>query len=240
MIVNIDIKGLEIVCAAYLSGDAILKKELQDGADIHSNNQAAFNLPSRLIAKVLIFRILFGGTEHSFVRDPDFMSVSTDKRYWKKAIDAFYEKYSGIYQWHQGLIREVADTGIIQMATGRVYKYEYKTNFRGELELPVTQIKNYPVQGLGADIVCMLRVDFFQRFVADNLPGLYINTVHDSIVLDVPNDQKVIDKTCELFYNVLSSFPQKFEQMFGVKFDLDIGCEIEVGHNQYEMEKYKC
>ena len=56
MIINIDIKGLEIVCAAYLSGDVTLKKELQDGADIHSNNQAAFNLPSRLVAKTLAFR----------------------------------------------------------------------------------------------------------------------------------------------------------------------------------------
>ncbi len=56
MIINIDIKGLEVVCAAFLSGDSVLKKELKDKQDIHTNNQNAFNLPSRLVAKVLKFR----------------------------------------------------------------------------------------------------------------------------------------------------------------------------------------
>lgn len=53
---NFDIKGLEVVGACWLSGDTVLKKELDDKEDIHSNNQEAFKLPSRLIAKVFKFR----------------------------------------------------------------------------------------------------------------------------------------------------------------------------------------
>lgn len=51
-----DVTGLEVLCAAFLSQDRVLYKELNEGVDIHSANQEAFGLPSRLIAKVLKFR----------------------------------------------------------------------------------------------------------------------------------------------------------------------------------------
>ena len=108
MIVNLDVKSLEVVVAAWLSGDAVLKKELNDKLDIHGINQEAFGLPERVIAKILVFRILYGGNEYSFVNDPDFTSVSKSLKYWKNVIDRFYEKYKGIAKWHQGLIREVS------------------------------------------------------------------------------------------------------------------------------------
>jgi len=44
MIIQADVTGLEVVGAAFLSGDTVLKKELADGVDIHSSNQEAFGL----------------------------------------------------------------------------------------------------------------------------------------------------------------------------------------------------
>jgi hypothetical protein len=59
MLINLDIKGLEVVTAAQLSGDRILSQELIDREDIHANNQVAFRLgegeAGRLIAKILKF-----------------------------------------------------------------------------------------------------------------------------------------------------------------------------------------
>ena len=56
MWVNADVKSLEIVAVAFLSQDPVLIREILDGEDIHGNNQKAFGLPSRLIAKVFVFR----------------------------------------------------------------------------------------------------------------------------------------------------------------------------------------
>lgn len=56
MIVSADAKSLEIYTAAYLSGDPVMTAELTAGLDMHGLNQEAFDLPSRLIAKVLNFR----------------------------------------------------------------------------------------------------------------------------------------------------------------------------------------
>lgn len=237
MIINADAKSLEIVCAAFLSQDQVLMKELWEGTDIHSSNQLAFNLPKgkegRLIAKILVFRILYGGTEYSFAQDPDFEGVSTSIKYWKKAIDKFYSKYKGIDAWHTKIIQEVTTTGKLIMPTGR--EYEYKQTLRGDW--PITQIKNFPVQGIGADIMAIIRVAFYKRFKARGIKGLIISSVHDSIVVDAPKES--MDEIVALFHEVFNDGPKLFEQWFGVKFNLPLKCEVSVGPNMCDLEEVK-
>ena len=237
MILNFDVKGLEVVCAAYLSKDPVLIQELNDNVDIHSMNQSDLGLPDgkegRDTAKTFMFRIIYGGM--FFHNDPDFAKVSTSRKFWEKKLELFFEKYKRLKQWHGELLREVADTKKIVSPTGRTYEYEYKRGWTGDLELPTTQIKNYIVQGLGADIMSVIRVAFFRRFMQSGIKGLLVNTVHDSIVLDLET-KKDVDKAVELIYNTLSMFPQDFEMIFGVPFDLEIRGEMEVGMNQYDME----
>lgn len=149
MLINIDASALEIHCAAWLSRDPILLKELQEGIDLHSANQKAFGLPSRLIAKVLGFRILYGGSEYSFAQDPDFREVSTSKTYWKNAIEAYYNKYKGIAAWHKKIIQEVTLTGKLRVpGTGREYSFKQYPNKFGGMDWPITQIKNFLSRGL--------------------------------------------------------------------------------------------
>lgn len=47
---------LEWRTAVELSGDPVGLKEILEQQDTHSLNQVAFNLPSRLIAKIYLFR----------------------------------------------------------------------------------------------------------------------------------------------------------------------------------------
>lgn len=59
MLINADVKGLEVVVAAELSGDKVLSQEIIDKVDIHDGNRIAFNLgegkAGRLIAKIFKF-----------------------------------------------------------------------------------------------------------------------------------------------------------------------------------------
>ncbi len=229
MIVNCDVKGLEVVTAAWLSKDVVLYDELNNGVDIHQANLEAFGLPTRLIAKVLKFRLLYGGTEYSFAQDPDFIPVSSSIKYWKKVIEKYYEKYYGIKKWHDSLLTEVSKCGRIVSPFGRVF--EYDCHKYGEFKLPTTQIKNYIVQGTGADIVAMARVSLRNRW---KLEGKLVNTVHDSIVCDVP--KREIDDACTIITGVFNDLPSQIERIFGVPFDLKVNVEISVGANQYDLE----
>lgn len=231
MIVNLDVKSLEIVVAGWLSKDKVLIEELNRKVDIHSVNQEAFKLPDRVIAKILVFRILYGGNEYSFVHDPDFACVSTSLKYWKKVIDRFYEKYSGIAQWHANIIREVGRTGTLTTPLGRSYTWDLHKY--GSYKIPETEVKNYPVQGTGADLVAMARCSLRRRW--KNIDGLLISTVHDSIVADVKDHH--VSRVVDLFDAVFKDLPTNVSRIFNVEFDLETRVEIQIGKDMYNLEE---
>ena len=238
MLVNGDVKGLEIVCAAELSKDPILWQELLDKQDIHGNNQTAFNLPSRLIAKIFKFRLIYGGSAYSYANDPDFGEVGYSQKQWQKVIDDYYTKYKGIADWHMGLVGTVRETGILEIPSGRIFRFSPKESWKG-LEWPLTTIKNYPVQGYGADLVMLARIELMRLVKERGLANevLLVMTVHDSLVLDVP--EKYIDLAAKLITQAIDSVPKLCYTNWSHEFKLPLTCEISVGRSKAELQEYK-
>ena len=164
-------------------------QEIRDKADLHANNQKAFGLPTRGVAKTLVFRILYGGGAYSFSKDPDFTATSTSVKYWERAIEAFYTKYQGVKDWHEQLIHTAQRDGCLEIPSGRRYPIVPTRNqWNGGMDWPITVIKNYPVQGFGADLVMLARLEANKRLKASGLPYNLISTIHDSIVADCPTE----------------------------------------------------
>jgi DNA polymerase-1 len=235
MLLQADASALEIRVAAYLSQDQVLINEIVNGVDLHTDNQEKFGLPSRLIAKILNFRILYGGNEFSFANDPDFTSISKSKAYWKDVVDAYYDKYRGIGAWHTKIIREVVETNKLVAPTGREYYFQ---KFGGQYK--DTQIKNYAVQGTGADLMALARVSAHNRLkkLGYGDKCLLVNTVHDSIILDFDARYCDLNILSNLFHSVFKDLPFNFEKMFGVGFNVPMACEIQYGNNWSDMEVY--
>lgn len=249
MIVNADASSLEWVVGTYLSGDKVAYKEIWDKLDAHTSNQIQFKLPGwedaekgiksdnaklgRLIAKIFVFRLIYGGTEYSYANDPDFTSVSTNQKFWKQVIDRFYDKYTGWAEWHIRLMQEATTTGRLVMPTGRVYSYSQTP--RGDW--PRTTILNYPVQGAGADIMAVIRAAFGKRFKQRGIDGKLISSVHDSIVVDCPDSS--VNEVSALFHEVFNDGPKLFEQWFGIPFTLPLRCEVSCGPNMNDLEEIK-
>ena len=238
-IVNADAKALEWMGAVYLSKDPVGYQEIKDGVDQHSVNQAAFGLPTRLIAKTFVFRLIYGGTGYSYANDADFEGVSSDQKFWDKVIDKFYTKYQGIGKWHYELEREVRECGQIEIPTGRIFKFKPEKSYNGQYKWPRTKILNYPVQGFGADFMTLARVLANRRIKQTD--GDFICTVHDSLVYDCKSSKvRLIAKT---LFEVWQDLPSEFEKLWGKKFDLPCLVEISSGPNwkdQKEIEYADC
>lgn len=231
MLIQADAAALEIRVAAFLSQDETLIREIVEELDIHTDNQTRFGLPSRLIAKIFVFRLLYGGSAYSYANDPEFMTISKSEKYWQNVIDAYYDKYKGIKKWHSTLVREAVETGKVISPTGREYRFQkYNGNYKD------TQIKNYVVQGTGADIMALARVSFFNRLKKLNYTDcLLVNTVHDSIVIDFNEktcDNKLIAKT---LHDVFEDIPKNFEKLFLSPFNVPMTCEVLMGSNWEDM-----
>lgn len=221
--------------AAFLSQDPVLIQEIRDGADLHTDNQNRFGLPSRLIAKIFNFRLLYGGSAYSYANDPEFMGISKSDKYWQDVIDAYYDKYRGIKEWHKRLVKEAVEKGKIISPTGREYRFEkYNGNIKD------TQVKNYIVQGTGADLMALARVSFYNRVKRAELKEcLLVNTVHDSIVVDI--NQKVCDNkvVARIMHEVFDDLPKNFEKLFLTPFNVPMECEVLMGDDWENMVEIK-
>jgi len=233
MLLQADAKQLEWVGAAYLSQDDLAIKEIWEGTDMHSDNQERFGLPSRLIAKTFVFRLIYGGSAYSYANDPNFKDIG-DENYWQNIIDQFYNKYTKLKEWHDEIMFLAKRDRKLTMPTGRVYNYEPEVTSYG-VKYPRTKILNYPVQGLGADLMSIARVSLRNRLL-DKEGVKLINTVHDSIILDF--DSKVWDNNSivKIVNDCFNDVPKNFEKLFGKTFNLPMRVECEIGPTWGNME----
>jgi len=234
MILQADAKQLEWVGAAYLSQDPVAIKEIWESVDQHADNQERFGLPSRLIAKTFVFRLIYGGSAFSYANDPNFKDIGGEE-FWQGVIDQFYGKYVRLGEWHDNLVSKAKRDRKLVMPTGRVYNYEPEIKF-GKEKWPRTKILNYPVQGLGADLMAIARVSLHNR--TKHMEGFkLVNTVHDSIIVDF--DSNIWDNISivNLVDKCFNDVPANFKKLFGVEFNLPMRVECEVGPNWGDMEK---
>ena len=215
-----DAKGLEWVCIVYLAQDETGMEEIWNGVDQHLANQERFGLPEKRVAKFFVFRLIYGGTAWTYTQDPDFTGVSTSEKFWQKVMDEFYAKYTGIARVHREWVKTAVETGKLETPTGRWFPFEL--NQWGSA--PRTIILNYPVQSLGADLMAIARVSLAKRMEKAGLKTLLVNTIHDSIVLDIYGEEWYTVK--ELMESVFADIPKNFEKLFGVKFNLPMKCEF--------------
>lgn len=231
-IVNGDVKSLEIVVAAELSGDSVMGEEIRSAADMHTMNQIALGLPSRAVAKIFVFRLLYGGSAYAYALDPDFDTVSSSVKFWERVIDKFYSKYTGIYKWHKKIINEAKENGYIEIPSGRIYPIKPDLS-RGYPKWPETVIKNYPVQGFGADLVKLARIEFCRRLKADGTRADFISTIHDSLVADCPEES--VRAVARALFDSIAKVPVLCRETYDYEFKLPMTSEIQVGPNKRDL-----
>lgn len=236
MLIQCDAAQLEWRTILQLSGDEVGIAEVLEKQDAHSLNQVAFQLPSRLIAKIYLFRTIFRGSGWSFANDPDFMHVSDNPKYWEKVNEKFFGKYYGIDKQHKLWADQVVKTGVLHGPLGRSWSIGMRRHEKtGELKIPWTLLSNYPVQGTGADIMMMARLSSYKRLKASGLEYKWISTVHDSLVVDAPsaNVQPIVD----IFHKVFDDIPGNIKAVFGYDWIVPMDCECKIGSNMKEMKK---
>lgn len=235
MIVNVDAKSLEWCTYLYLSQDRTGIEEWHNVVtdptkfDIHADNQRKFNLPSRLIAKVFLFRWIYRGPAFAYCHDPDFMVVSKSQRFWQDVIDQYYSKYPDLYKTHMSYLQTVNATGRLTSPLGR--EYEFKRNKKGEFS--EYEITNYPNQGLGADVMAVARVSLAARFSKYKLRSLLISTIHDSLTSDSPPDE--VETVKQIMVDVFNDLPKNIERSLGIPWNLPMIGEVSSGPNLKDL-----
>lgn len=251
MLLKADAAQLEWRVKLFLAQDQVGIKEILDGEDIHSDNVKAFGLPTRLIAKTYLYRIIFADAfgergynspAYAYAHDPSFSPTSSSVKYWEKVIDKFFTKYDGVRQHSVNLIREAIDTGRLVIPTGRFYPILMKPNkYRGGMDWPRTEILNYPVQGFAADIMMQVRLLLRSRLRQANYGNkvLLINTVHDSVEIDLDNNPELCYNVSLLLESCFKDVHLMFQKNYGFELNVPMSGEVKYGWTLLESNLTK-
>ena len=238
MLVKVDAGQLEWRTLVEMSRDEIALAELISGDDFHSKNQEVFNLPSRLIAKIYLFRTIYRGSGWSFANDPQFMHVSSKPEFWDDIGEKFYNKYQGVNALHYKWMDIVVNgNGILTCPSGREWSIELGRDKWDNVKIPWTVLTNYPNQGLGADVMMLVRISLYNRIKASKRDIKFISTVHDDIKFDCRKEdvQFVVD-TC---YQVFDDLLVNIKRCWNYEWITPMTCEAACGMNMLDMEKVK-
>lgn len=142
---------------------------------------------------------------------------------------AFAEKYCGVTDWHQTLLDTAVREKRIRIPSGREYAFPHCERKPWGVSF-ATQIKNYGVQGFAtADIVPCAFIAIWRELKARGLRSVLVNTVHDSIVVDVHPDEKEIVK--DLLVQQMAGVVNELKRRYNYDMKMPLGVEIKAGPN---------
>ena len=140
----------------------------------------------------------------------------------------FNDKYQGVSSWHTRLAKEAINTRKIRTPSGREFSFpNVRRDVRGRVS-HFTQIKNYPVQSFAtADIVpvALLHIDK----LLDGMQSCVVNSVHDSIVIDVHPDEE--RRVIDIIKQTNDDLPNLIVMRWGVQFNVPLLLEAKIGYN---------
>ena len=221
-IVEADFAQLEFRVAAFLSQDRTAIEEVTTGFDVHSYTAKvitdAGQRISRQDAKSHTFAPLYGAS--GFGRTP------AEAAYYEQ----FTKKYSGIAKWHKELAREALGTGKIRTPSGREFSFPDVVRRSNGSVTYFTQIKNFPVQSFAtADIVPISLIYIDKMLGINQMQSCIVNTVHDSIVIDVHPNEK--EKVLRVIKAANDSLITIVNRKWNIDFNLPLLLEAKIGDN---------
>jgi len=219
-VMEADFAQLEFRTAAYLSQDEVAIEEVSTGFDVHAYTakviSEAGQPTNRQDAKAHTFAPLYGATGYG--------RSKAEAAYYEH----FTEKYKGVAAWHSRLAKEAVNTRKITTPSGREFAFpDVVRKVTGRVS-HFTQIKNYPVQSFAtADIVpiALLHIDE----LLEGMQSCIVNTVHDSIVIDVHPDEEA--QVVSVINDTNTALPSIINTRWGIDFNVPLLLEAKIGPN---------
>jgi len=225
-----------------------MKTAYRNGEDIHTKTAAsiahvtpdAVTKAQRTAAKAVNFGFLYGMWWKSFksYAFDSYGVVVTDKEA-EHARNKYFETYPELLKWHERQKEEVIRNKCIRTLTGRIRHLpdidSPDKDLRGSAE---RQAINTPVQSFASDM-CLLAMILIDK----NIELKYkdrahlVGQVHDAIMVEA--DESVGREVALMVKKCMESVPKVLDRYFGVKLDLPIVADVNMGEAWGKGEEVK-
>lgn len=180
----------------------------------------------------------------------------------KALIEAEDKEYPGVTKFNAAVEREVTETsepfhdgergyrtfrrGTYQAVTGTTYSFrsydapDYLRRKGITDTFSPTEMKNYPVQGTGGELVQMVLGQLWRWFVRNDFFGgkaYLVNTVHDCVWADCHHT--VLDRVVAGMVKIMQAIPHFLKHFFGINCPVGFPVDAEVGDNMLDLHHWQ-
>lgn len=212
--------------------------------------------PKRTAAKIFSFQRAYGAGAATIA-----LQTGLAKEAVEDLIVAEEKLYPGVVTFNSSVEKEVNSTaigfrdgtmgyrpfrrGTWQAPTGTTYSWRSWDapaflKKRGIVDaFSPPELKNYPVQGTGGEIVQIALGVLWRWFVStDNFGGraLLVNTVHDCVWFDM--QAEVVDEVMAGAKKVMEAIPTYLEVYYGMNCPVPFPVDVEVGDNMLDLKHW--
>jgi DNA polymerase-1 len=224
-IMEADFAQLEFRTAAFLAQDETAMDEIATGFDVHSYTAQVISdagqPTSRQEAKAHTFAPLFGATGYG--------RSKAEQSYYEH----FTQKYKGVAAWHKNLADEAIRFNKITNVSGRQYAFPDVTRRSNGSVSHFTMIKNYPVQGFATgDVVPVVLNEMHKRL--QSMQSCLVNTVHDSMVIDIHPDE--VQQVIDMVNDMNDGLADLVANTYGVHMNVPLLLEAKIGNNWLDQK----
>lgn len=219
-----DYSQIELRLMAHISKDEHLTNAFNNQEDIHTATAVRiFDLESadqvepnmRRDAKVINFGILYGMSDYGLSEN---LGISRAEA--KKYIETYFERYPGVSQYIEDIIREARENGYVEtLFHRRRYLDDINARNFNQRSFAERTAMNTPIQGSAADIIKMAMIEMEDRLEKEGMQSRMLLQVHDELIFEVPEDE--LEKMQELV-------PEVMEQIV----DLDVPLRVESSYGK--------
>lgn len=226
--IGADYSQIELRILAHLSQDENLSLAFKNDWDIHSEVAkyvfGEVNEETRRKAKIINFGIIYGISPKGLA---ERLRISLSEA--KKLIERFFSFYPRVKNYQEEILNFAKKNGYVETLLGRKrFLPQFNTlSYREKTEIERIAV-NFPIQGLGADILKKAMIETEKMIIEKGWQekAFFILTIHDEIIFEVAEEIKEEFKVIikEVMENVLNlSVPLKVK--------------IREGKNLGELEK---
>jgi len=199
-----DYSQIELRVLAHLSNDLNLIQAFKNGKDIHEATAKAIlgknevTKEERRSAKAINFGIVYGMTSWGLANDAGISPKEANE-----FIQKYHESFPEILPYTTSLVKEAEKQGYVTtIFNRRRYIRDINSPNYNVREFSKRTAMNSPIQGSAADILKLAMVKLDASLLENHLHAKLILTIHDEIVLDVPEEE--IEKTKEITEKVMT------------------------------------
>lgn len=224
VLISADYAQIELVVLAHLSKDPKMCEAFINAIDVHKATASMiYNVSKeqvtdemRRTAKTINFGVIYGMSAFRLAKD---LGISRTQA--SMFIENYFTMYSKINSFIQDTVLNAEESGIVKTIFGRKRPI-LNINSKNKIEKASAErmAVNTPVQGSAADIVKKAMISVTSGLKASKSKARLLLQVHDELIFECPDDQKIIDETVNLIKDKMEN---------AVRLEVPLKVSIEVG-----------